>query len=85
MDRREDRREKRHTQGLEALRAAVGERGGQARLADELGVAPAIVSRWMNGDRVPSLDYALALQEALGIDPVLWTRDCEAPTGTEGR
>jgi ribosome-binding protein aMBF1 (putative translation factor) len=53
--------------------AALEARGwSQSDLSRELGVAPAIVSRWATADRVPALANALELQKLLGIDPALW-------------
>lgn len=39
----------------------------QTQLADKLGCRQKDISRWENGVRSPSLPYALALSDALGV------------------
>lgn len=49
-------------------------RGGQARLAKTLGVQEPMISKLMAGSATPSLQLALRIKKALGIDPGAWAR-----------
>lgn len=65
----------------------------QSTLAEALGADPGLVSRWLYGDRVPGLVWALELERLYGIDPSLWKSKPKRgfvlpgvrlqPTGTE--
>ena len=57
----------------EILRAHLDERGwSQARLGKEITVSTAVVSRWLSGDRSPSLEMACRIEAALGIPVATW-------------
>lgn len=62
-----------HTTGRSALIKALSQRQwSQAELAKRLGIQPGVVSRWINGERIPILRFALQLEELLGVKPNLW-------------
>ncbi len=66
----------RATRGRTALKEKLKRMGwSQGDLARELKVDAGVVSRWVRGERVPELVFALGIQTATGIDPVLWTQD----------
>jgi transcriptional regulator with XRE-family HTH domain len=53
-----------------ALRAAMAEKGWSSpELARQIGRDPSTVSRWVNGDSVPSLLVLKALADALEVRP----------------
>lgn len=55
------------------LRAALEDREWtQARLGEEIHVSPGVVSRWLSGERTPSLEMAVRLETALGIPVEAW-------------
>lgn len=54
-----------NTSPLAAARMAAGLT--QTQLADRIGCRQKDISRWENGVRSPSLPYALALSDALGV------------------
>ena len=39
----------------------------QRELADDIGLSPAMISRILNGERMPALPHALKLAKKLGI------------------
>ncbi|QOR55814.1 MAG: hypothetical protein YHS30scaffold324_46 [Catenulispora phage 69_17] len=46
-----------------------------AQLAEEAGLAQSLVSRWLNGKTMPSIDNLRAIAEPLGLEPrELWVR-----------
>lgn len=49
-------------------------RGGhtQAWLARELGVAPAVLWRWIAGECTPRVDFALEIERLTGVSASLW-------------
>lgn len=64
--------------GAQKLRAAISHYGAQKRLADTLGVSPAVVHRWAHkgsgvvpGTR-PTTRHRVALSVRLGIDLMDW-------------
>lgn len=59
--------------GPDELRAAlVSREWSQHKIADQLGVSKATVSRWLSGDRVPDRAHMVALRELLEINPEAW-------------
>ncbi len=58
----------------ERLRARLRELGWtQLDLADAIGASPANVSRWLSGDRTPSLDMAFRIQRSdVGLPADAW-------------
>jgi transcriptional regulator with XRE-family HTH domain len=59
--------------GPEELRQALGTRQWtQHKIAAELGVSKATVSRWLSGDRVPDRAHMAALRKLLDISPEAW-------------
>lgn len=53
----------------------------QTDLAERLGVSTAAVSRWLSGERTPSLEMAFRIEELLGIPAETWRPE---RTGTDG-
>lgn len=51
----------------------------QADLSKRIGVSTGAVSRWLSGDRRPTLALAFRMESELGIPAELWIR-----TGTDG-
>lgn len=52
------------------LSVTMGNKGIVAKdLADEIGVNPSTLSRWMNGQATPGMDRCTALAIALDVDP----------------
>jgi transcriptional regulator with XRE-family HTH domain len=79
----------------ERLRARLAELGwSQLDLANAIGASPAIVSRWLSGERVPSLGMAFRIQKSEAAIPAdAWVTHAEesgehpalsSATGTEG-
>ncbi len=60
--------------GVERLRARLKELGwSQLDLANAIGVAPPNVSRWLSGERVPSLAMAFKIERsAVGLPADAW-------------
>lgn len=59
--------------GPDELRVALGARQWtQHKIAAELGVSKATVSRWLSGDRVPDRVHMAALRKLLDISPDAW-------------
>lgn len=55
------------------LEAKLGELGvTQADLSKRLGVSTGAVSRWISGDRRPTLAMAFRMENELGIPAELW-------------
>ncbi len=55
------------------LRACLKEKGwSQSRLSEEISASNSEVSRWLSGDRKPSLKFACRLSVALGIPVEEW-------------
>jgi transcriptional regulator with XRE-family HTH domain len=70
--------------GAVRLKELLGERGAPARLAKELDVDPAMVSRWMNGLVSPDTTYRAKLEDEYGIGWRLWDDKLEEqPADTE--
>lgn len=46
--------------------------GWRRRLAKKLGVTPGAVTRWLNGERIPSWKYRRKLSSMLRLDPGVW-------------
>jgi transcriptional regulator with XRE-family HTH domain len=44
----------------------------QSELSERLGVSTSAVSRWLSGDRRPSLEKAFEIESDLGIPAELW-------------
>jgi len=61
------------------LRVRLEEKGwNQTRLSEEIRVSSAVVSRWLSGERHPSLEMACRMEAALGIPAEAWRREPEA-------
>lgn len=82
---------RKHTAGRRDLLKALARKGwSQQDLCRKLGVEPGIVSRWVTGDRTPSLESAIELERVLGIKPKRWIQivppdeDNAGATGTDG-
>ena len=59
--------------GPDHLRQALETRQlTQHKIAAELGVSKATVSRWLSGDRVPDRQHMAALRKLLDISPDVW-------------
>jgi transcriptional regulator with XRE-family HTH domain len=68
----------------ERLRLRLRELGWtQIELAVAVGASPANVSRWLSGERTPSLDMAFRLQGATGITADSWVSTSLNATGTD--
>lgn len=51
----------------------------QNDLAHAIGVAPSVVSRWVRGDRAPSLEMAFRIERSkIGIEAEAWIHHAEA-------
>lgn len=73
---------KRRLSGGEQLAARLEERGlSQCDLSGKLEVSTSAVSRWVSGERTPSLEMAFRLEDELGIPAEDWLT---ASTGTDG-
>lgn len=71
------------TQGPDLLRQAMREAGiTQMALEAKLGASKGLTSRWLSGERVPELRFALALEDILGVPARAWlaTERPESPT-----
>lgn len=81
-------RPRKMTAGRRDLARKLEKKGwSQQELSRRLGVEPAIVSRWMSGERVPELKGALELERVLGIAPKKWLVEIDdepSATGTDG-
>jgi hypothetical protein len=53
--------------------------GKQVALAAALKADPGLVSRWLYGDRMPSLTWSVRIHEQMGIAPAEWGRAPAAP------
>jgi HTH-type transcriptional regulator/antitoxin HigA len=63
----------------EWLRAASEAKGwNQTKLSIELDVHDSVVSRWLNGSRVPSWPSAMKIEKLLGIPAKVWLEASEA-------
>lgn len=58
------------------LRARLDELGwSQVDLAKAIDVTPAVVSRWLSSERVPSLEMAFRIQESkVGLEAEIWRK-----------
>lgn len=73
MKRKKKRTRRLPTKGPAALRLALEERKWtQWKVAKELGVSRATVSRWLSGERAPDRAHMASLRELLGISPDVW-------------
>jgi transcriptional regulator with XRE-family HTH domain len=65
-----------HVTAIERLRGRLEEKGwSQSRLGEEISVSSAVVSRWLSGDRTPSLEMACRIENALGIPVEAWREE----------
>lgn len=63
----------------ERLRLRLEEKGwSRLRLCEAVDVSPAVVSRWLSGDRTPSLEMACRLEAALGIPVEAWRTEAKS-------
>lgn len=73
--------------GAESLREALKAEphGAQHRLAEQLRVNDAAVSKWLAGKHAPDPKYRAAIEDAYGIGWRLWDEpvDEESPPDTE--
>lgn len=61
--------------GGELLRKALEEAGvSQVKLEGELDVASGLVTRWINGQRVPSLEQAIVMRDKYGVPVDAWVQ-----------
>lgn len=69
----------------EQLRTRLKELGWtQTELATAIGVSTAVVSRWLSGTRVPSLDMAFRIQNSpVAIPAEAWIATPDAPANDE--
>jgi len=73
MKRKKKRARRLPSEGPAALRSALEERKWtQWKVAKELGVSRATVSRWLSGERAPDREHMGSLRELLGISPDVW-------------
>lgn len=71
-----------HRAGPDLLRRRLEVLGWtQAELASRLGVTPGPVSRWLSGERAPTLEMALRIARVAGVPVEAWE---VAGTGTDG-
>jgi transcriptional regulator with XRE-family HTH domain len=63
-------------EGARALWRLIEKGATQTALAELVGVKPAVLSRWLYGDRRPELVSAVKLESRLGIAPGLWHKSC---------
>ncbi len=57
----------------EIIKEEIAERGiSQRRLAQQMGVSYSVLNEVLNGKRPVTIEYALMLEAALGIDADLW-------------
>lgn len=76
--------------GAELLRKRLRELGWtQAELAERIGATAGPVSRWLSGERDPSLEMACRIQQETGVPVEAWRSSGKwkaAPprTGTDG-
>lgn len=57
----------------ELIKDEIAERGlSQRKLASQLGVSHSVLNEILNGKRPVTVEYALMLEAALGIDADLW-------------
>lgn len=71
------------TKGAERLRARLVQlEMNQVELCERIGADPSQVSRWLSGERAPSLKYASRLLAELGIPIDAWVEGSR--TGTDG-
>lgn len=62
-----------HVTAIERLKARLEEKGwSQSRLGEEIDASAAVVSRWLSGDRSPSLEMACRIESVLGIPVEVW-------------
>jgi transcriptional regulator with XRE-family HTH domain len=62
----------------EWLRAAAEAKGwNQTRLSEELGVHDSVISRWLNGSRVPSWPSAVKIEKLFNIPAKVWLKAAE--------
>lgn len=63
----------------EWLRAAADAKGwNQTQLGEELDVHDSVVSRWLNGSRIPNWSSAMKIEKLLGIPAKVWLEAAEA-------
>jgi len=59
--------------GADHLREALASRKlTQHKIAADLGVSKATISRWLSGERVPDRQHMAALRTLLNIAPDVW-------------
>jgi transcriptional regulator with XRE-family HTH domain len=75
------REPEKHSAGSQRLSALVSNHGDVEALAEKLGVAGYVVSKWLHGKRKPTAGMREVIQDKLGIDWRLW----EQPPRKNGR
>jgi ribosome-binding protein aMBF1 (putative translation factor) len=78
----------RPNKGALLLQEKTKERGGKADLARKMEVEPDVVTRWVNGDRIPNTLHRRQLEDDFGISWRLWddesdSGDVEQPPAAE--
>ncbi|MCH5243235.1 MAG: HigA family addiction module antidote protein [Muribaculaceae bacterium] len=59
----------------EMIKDEIEERGiTQKKLAEETGISVTVLNEVLNGKRAVTVEYALLLEAALGIDAEIWIR-----------
>lgn len=66
------------SEGSRRLWAAADELGGVEATAAKLGTQGNQLSKWLYGDRRPSIEWAVRIQDILGIPAVEWARPATA-------
>lgn len=61
------------TRGAQALARVLAERGAKQKLSVTLCCSDGLVSRWVQGERVPTVRYAVQIEDALGIPARWWS------------
>lgn len=70
--------------GHELLRRALDEREmSQAALERAVDASKGLATRWLAGDRVPDLKFAVAIERLLGVPVCAWV-DAGTSASTEG-
>jgi transcriptional regulator with XRE-family HTH domain len=58
------------------LRERMGTMGwNQTRLSEQLAVSSSVISRWLSGERTPTVEMACRIEDLLGIPVRLWRPD----------
>jgi transcriptional regulator with XRE-family HTH domain len=69
--------------GALALKKALNKRGARAKLAKALEIWPAVVSRWLSGDRTPDTVQRAYIEDEYGVFWRLWDQAAPGPRRSE--